>query len=690
MPNRLANETSPYLLQHRDNPVDWFAWGDEAIEEARREQKPIFLSIGYSACHWCHVMEHESFENDAIARVLNDSFVSIKVDREERPDLDQIYMNAVQMLTGRGGWPMSVFLTPELKPFYGGTYWPPQSSRGMPGFDQILAAVIDAWKNRREQALTAADQLTAELQKVGSTVDGDSAALSIELIESAVAQLHRAFDQTYGGFGRAPKFPHPMDLQLLLATYQRTKQAGLLDMVRFTLDRMAGGGIYDHLGGGFYRYSTDARWLVPHFEKMLYDNALLARTYLDAYLVTGEANYARVVRETLDYVLREMTDPAGGFYSTEDADSEGEEGLFYTWTPDEIEAVLGEEQGSTFGRIFDVTDVGNFEGRNNLNLPKTLEQCASLFKCAPDNLAAELDESRAALLSAREKRVRPGRDDKVIVAWNGLMIDAMARAGAGLNEPRYVIAAGAAASFILQRIRREDGRLLHTWRGGMAKLDAYLDDYAALADSLVTLYESTGNESWIDEAVRLMNIVLDKFADPAGSGFFYTASDHEQLLTRTKELTDSSTPSGNALAGTALLRLGKLLGRADYLDAAEAILEAAAPIMERAPMAAGQMLLALDFYLGPSYELALVGNSQSPELEAALPVISRRYLPRTVIASRLSDPSVELSRSPHLDELFAGKSSTNGQPVLYVCQDFACQEPAIGLPAIEVTLSELA
>jgi uncharacterized protein len=685
MSNRLAHETSPYLLQHRDNPVDWFAWGDEAIQKARREQKPIFLSIGYSACHWCHVMEHESFENGAIAQTLNEHFVSIKVDREERPDLDQIYMNAVQMLTGRGGWPMSVFLTPELKPFYGGTYWPPQSSRGMPGFDQILAAVVDAWQNRREQALVAADQLTTELQKVGSVGDGD-AALSMELIDGAVNQLRRAFDQTYAGFGQAPKFPHPMDLRLLLAIYQRTKQPGLLDMVRLTLDRMAAGGIYDHLGGGFCRYSTDARWLVPHFEKMLYDNALLGRAYLDAYLVTGEPSYARVVRETLDYVLRDMTDPAGGFYSTEDADSEGEEGRFYTWTPDEIEAVMGEARGTTFGRVYDVTDSGNFEGRSILHLPKTVEQCATLLKQMPEKLAQELKRSKADLLAARQMRVRPSRDDKVIVAWNGLMIDAMARAGAGLGEPRYVAAADAAASFILQHVCREDGRLLHTWRGGTAKLDAYLDDYAALANALVTLYEATLNEQRIDEAVRLMDVVLTEFADPRGGGFFYTASDHEQLLTRTKELTDSSTPSGNALAATALLRLGKLLGRADYLDAAEATLMAAAPVMERAPMAAGQMLFALNFHLGPAYELALVGDAANSEVQAALPAIGRRYLPRAVFAARLSQAGSQPARTAHLDELFASKASPDGQPVLYVCQNFACQEAAIGLAAIDAKL----
>ncbi len=690
MPNRLANESSPYLLQHRDNPVDWYPWGEEAIERSRRDQKPIFLSIGYSACHWCHVMEHESFENTAIARVLNENFVAIKVDREERPDLDQIYMNAVQMLTGHGGWPMSVFLTPDLKPFYGGTYWPPHGSRGMPGLDQILAAVIDAWKNRREQALDAAEQLTGELQNVGDVAGGDASALNIGLIDTAVNQLRRTFDNTHGGFGQAPKFPHPMDLQLLMRFADRAGQQGPLDMVRLTLDRMAAGGIYDHLGGGFARYSVDARWLVPHFEKMLYDNALLAGAYLDAYLITGDANYARVLRETLNYVIRDMTNPGGGFYSTEDADSEGHEGLFYTWTPDEIEAVLGEERGATFGRVYDVSDVGNFEGRNILNLPKTLEQCAAILHREPHELAAELADSREKLFAAREKRVRPGRDDKVIVAWNGLMIDAMARAGTGLNEPEYVITADEVASFILARMRREDGRLLHSWRNNHAKLDAYLDDYCALANALVSLYEANFQERWIDEAVRLMDIVLEKFVDPAGGGFFYTAVDHERLITRTKELTDSSIPSGNSLAANGLLRLGRLLGRRNYLEAAERTLVAALPVMQRAPMAAGQMLLALDRHLGPANELVLVGDMAHSDAKQAIAAVHRRYLPRSVIAGRdtsSTDPTAAQSR--HLDEIFAGRESRGGQPVLYFCQDFACQAPAVGLAEIEVQLEQL-
>ena len=690
MPNRLAHETSPYLLQHQNNPVDWFPWGAEALEKARSEDRPIFLSIGYSACHWCHVMEHESFESEAIARVLNANFVPIKVDREERPDLDQIYMNAVQMLTGHGGWPMSVFLTPDLKPFYGGTYWPPHQSRGMPGFDQILAAVIDAWKNRREQALTAADQLTAELQNVGSIGGGEADGLTLELIESAAAQLRRAFDNQWGGFGQAPKFPHPMDLQLLVRVAQRTGQQGPLDMVRLTLDRMAAGGIYDHLGGGFARYSVDARWLVPHFEKMLYDNALLTNAYLDAYLMTRDENYSRIVRETLDYIIRDMTDPAGGFYSTEDADSEGHEGLFYTWTPEEIEAVLGAERGATFGRVYDVSDAGNFEGRNILNLPKTLEQCAKILNREPADLAHELAESRQKLFMAREKRIRPGRDDKVIVSWNGLMIDAMARADAALDTSKYRSTAVRAADFILNTMRRTDGRLLRTYRAGKAKLDAYLDDYAAFANSLVSLYELTTNERWIDEAVGLMDIVLEMFADPNTGAFLYTSSDHEQLIARTIELTDSSTPSGNALASTVLLRLGQLLGRNNYLNAAERILSAALPILQRSPTAAGQMLIALDRYLGPSHQLVLIGDFSKQEALDAWGAVNERFLPRSVLAIRDSDHStLGVPHSKALDKIFAGKQSCDGTPVLYVCQDFACQQPAVGLAAIEAAVEAL-
>ena len=689
MPNRLAHQTSPYLLQHAGNPVDWYPWGKEALERARVEDRPIFLSIGYSACHWCHVMEHESFEDAQIARLMNEHFVCIKVDREERPDLDQIYMNAVQIMTGRGGWPMSVFLTTDLKPFYGGTYWPPTARGGMPGFDQVLAAVADAWQNRRAQAIDQAESLTEHL-KSAAQPPAESGPLSALAVEQAIASLTRSFDSTHGGFGGAPKFPHPMDLRLLARAWHRNRNESLLHVMTFTLDKMAAGGIYDQLGGGFHRYSVDERWLVPHFEKMLYDNALLIPCYLDAFLITGNADYARVARETCDYVLREMTDPAGGFYSTQDADSEGEEGKFFVWTPAEIAEVLGADAAKTFCRVYDVTPEGNFEhGHSILNRPKTLEQCAQILGRDAKDLARELAESRAKLLAVREKRVHPGLDDKVLVAWNGLMIDALAQAAGVLDEPRYREVATRAADFILSTMRRPDGRLLHTWRGGQAKLDAYLDDYASLANSLVSLYEATGNERWIDEAVRLVDVMLDKFADPAGGGFFYTASDHEKLLTRIKELTDSSVPSGNALAATALLRLGQLSGRKDYLDAATKTLVAATPIMQRAPMAGGQMLLALDRLLGPSHELVLVGSAANADARNVNAAIARRFLPRSILAVRITDANVARHHSPQLDELFAGRQSPSGEPVLYVCENFTCQEPAVGLAAILAAIEKL-
>ena len=599
MTNRLAHETSPYLLQHQNNPVDWYPWGAEAIERARREDKPIFLSIGYSACHWCHVMEHESFEDAGIAELLNRDFVAIKVDREERPDLDHIYMNAVQMMTGRGGWPMSMFLTPDLQPFYGGTYWPPHAGRGMPGFDQVLAAVADAWKNRREQAVAQAEELTTALRgmHLAAAADGD--------LRPRVADQRRhllAADVRFGQrrLWRRSEVSSPDGFAAsACAVWRRRPQQGMLDIVTLTLDRMAAGGIYDHLGGGFARYSVDERWLVPHFEKMLYDNSLLAVAYLEAYQATGDDEYARIVRETLDYLGRDMTDPAGGIYSTEDADSEGEEGKFYVWTPGEISAILGAERAKTFCYVYDVTEEGNFEGHNILNLPKTIEQCAVLLCRDAAELSRELAEGRRLLFEAREKRVRPGRDDKVIVSWNALAIDALARAGAVLDEPRYREAAVRCASFILANLRKDDGKLLHTWRGGVAKLDAYLDDYAGMVNALVSLYEATFDERWIDEAVRLATIMLDDFADDEAGGFFYTAAEHEALITRPKEWQDGSTPSGNSLAATGLVRLAKLTGRDDFASAAEATLRGGAAVMRQAPMAAGQIVIGPRFLARP-------------------------------------------------------------------------------------------
>jgi hypothetical protein len=689
MSNRLAAETSPYLLQHAKNPVDWYPWGPEALERAKHEEKPIFLSIGYSACHWCHVMEHESFENAAIAKLMNEHYVCIKVDREERPDLDQIYMNAVQLMTGRGGWPMSVFLTPELKPFYGGTYWPPQGRMGMPGFDQVLLAVADAWKNRREQAKAQGETLVEHMRTAAAPqVSGSE--LTATLIDRAVRGLERAFDPVHGGFGPAPKFPHPMDLRLLLNAWRRSPGENVLHLVAFTLDKMAAGGMYDQLGGGFHRYSVDERWLVPHFEKMLYDNALLAPCYVDAYRVTGHEDYARIARETCDYVLREMTDQAGGFYSTQDADSEGEEGKFFVWTPEAVAEVLGESAAETFCRYYDVTSEGNFEhGTSILNRPKTLEQFASVVGRDAKELADELARDRAKLLAARDGRVHPGLDDKVLVAWNGLMIEALCEAADALGEPRYLAAAQRAATFVLTSVRREDGRLLHTWRGGKARLDAYLDDYSCLAAALVRLYQSDFDERWIDEAVSLAELMLRLFEDKDEGGFFYTASDHEELLTRQKDLFDNAVPSGNSMAAMALLRLGKLTGRGDFLDAAVRTLRVATGVIEHAPRAAGQLLLALDFYLGPTPEIVILGDPSSPDTGAALTALRLRFMPNKVIACRSTASNA--SKSAALEPLFSGKELAGSEPGLYVCENFACQAPVFGreAPAKIDTISPL-
>jgi uncharacterized protein YyaL (SSP411 family) len=677
MPNRLAEESSPYLLQHAGNPVDWYPWGPEALARAKAEDRPIFLSIGYSACHWCHVMEHESFEDAQIARVMNEHFVCIKVDREERPDLDQIYMNAVQMMTGRGGWPMSVFLTPELKPFYGGTYWPPSARMGMPGFNQVLAAVADAWHERRAQALEQADALTQNV-RLAAAPETEPGELNFALLDRAGGELERSFDAEHGGFGGAPKFPHPMDLRLLARLWHRNRSPSGLRVLTHTLDKMAAGGIYDQLGGGFHRYSVDEHWLVPHFEKMLYDNALLVPCYLDAVSITGNDDYARVARQTCDYVLREMTDAAGGFYSTQDADSEGVEGKFFVWTPREIEDALGPAAGGVFCDVYDVTPQGNFEhGQSILHLARPPAEWAEVLVRDPGDLRRELDASREALLAVRSKRVRPGLDDKVLVAWNGLMIEALAQAAGVLDEARYLTAAQRAADFILTHMRRGDGRLLHSWRRGAARLDAYLDDYACLANALVSLYEADFDERWIDEATRLADVLLRLFDDPERGGFYFTASDHEALLARQKDLYDNAVPSGNSLAALALLRLGKLTGREAYLAAAEKTLRSAAAIMRQAPRASGQMLAALDMFLGPTPEIVILGDPQHPDTAAALADLRRRFVPNKLLACRKTNQT----GSTALADLFAGKTLDGLQPAVFICEHFACQAPLFGKQA---------
>jgi uncharacterized protein YyaL (SSP411 family) len=676
MSNRLANESSPYLIQHAQNPVDWYAWNDEALARARSDSKPIFLSIGYSACHWCHVMEHESFEDEHIAKLLNDSFVCIKVDREERPDLDQIYMQAVQILSGRGGWPMSVFLTPDLHPFFGGTYWPPQRRHGMPGFDEVVNAVLDAWTNRRKQAIEQATNLTERIRS--SVPSNDKQSIDLSLLAGAAARICSQFDGTNGGFGPAPKFPHSMTVQFLLRMWSRDRDrnAHLLNVATTTLDRMAAGGIYDHLSGGFARYSVDARWLVPHFEKMLYDNALLVDVYLDAFTATGMDHYGQVAEEICGYIIKYMTDDAGGFHSTEDADSEGVEGKFYVWTVDEVKQVLGEELAEKFCYVYDITEAGNFEGKNIPNLSKTLEQCADVKQWNIDELRSEMTDAKTKLLAARDTRIRPAKDDKVLTSWNGLMIHAMARAGAILDHDEFRAAAIAAAEFVLRSMRRENGCLLHTWRHGQPKLAAYLDDYANFANALVTLYETTFEDRWIDAAVELGDIMLERFTDPDGGGFFYTADDHEALIARMKDVQDSSTPSGNAMAATVLQRLGHLCNRNDFLDAAHNTLRTAVQLMDEFPLAVGQMLIAADFFLGPVKQIVIAEAGETNHARS----LRQRYLPHAVVAG--------LSNSTNLLGLVKDKTTHGTKPRLFVCERFTCQQPIEG-EQIATVISEL-
>jgi uncharacterized protein YyaL (SSP411 family) len=680
--NRLAGETSPYLLQHATNPVDWHPWGPEALEKARSENKPIFLSIGYSACHWCHVMERESFENPEIAALMNEHFINIKVDREERPDLDQIYMSAVMAMTGQGGWPMSVFLTPDCKPFFGGTYFPPTDSRGMAGFPRVLRSVQQAWQERRDEITDSAAQMTAQLRAFGALSKG-SGTLDFKILDQAARAIMRSFDPLQGGFGHAPKFPHPMDLKVLLRHHARTGDSQALQVVRHTLDKMARGGIYDQLGGGFARYSTDDRWLVPHFEKMLYDNALLASVYLEAYQLTRDPEFGRVARETMDYVLAEMTSAEGAFYSTEDADSEGVEGKYYVWSLAEVTAVLGADRAKTFCYVYDVTAQGNWEGHNILNIPRTMSQAAKLLGRDEKELAGELKLCRDDLLSVRQKRVPPGKDTKVLVSWNGLMIAALADGGRILKDERYLAAAGRAAGFILDRLRRDDGRLLHTHKDGLAKLDAYLDDYANLIDGATRLYEATGQPRWIESALELARTLIDEFADAEQGGFFFTGVRHEALIARQKDIHDNATPSGNGMAATALIRLGALTGRDDLTLSGRKALESVHEVLERQPAAAGQSLIALDFLLGSVREIAVIAGSDPAEFRAVLETIATPFRPHKVVAPAAPVQAAQLAEKV---PVLAQRPAVDGRTTTYICEHFTCREPVAGVAGVAAAL----
>ncbi|QGJ68561.1 protein containing a thioredoxin domain [Planctomycetales bacterium 10988] len=685
MSNRLANESSPYLLQHAENPVDWYPWGEEALQRSKAEEKPIFLSVGYAACHWCHVMEHESFESDEIAQFMNEHFVNVKVDREERPDLDQIYMTAVQMMTGQGGWPLNVFLTPELKPIYGGTYWPPERRFQMPSFLEVLDAVRDAWTERREQANQEANFRLEQMQKrrnwsrPGTNLDRN-------LLEQVARTLSEIFDETHGGFGSAPKFPHAIDLRVLMRVGQILNSDRCRRMVQLTLDKMAQGGLYDHLGGGFHRYSVDPIWLVPHFEKMLYDNAMLAMTYLEGYQKFGEKRYAQVAEEILDYILAEMTDEQGGFYSTQDADSEGVEGKFYIWNPEEIREVLGQEEAELFLKVYKVSDEGNFEGKTILNLDQSLEEWAKEFNQEPDSFLNSLKSSRDKLYQARQKRIAPGLDDKIIVSWNALMLEAMAFGSLVLNREDFLQAAIKAGEFLQESLRDQEGKLYHWWRNGKAKGTGFLDDYSYLINSLLTLYEASGQERWIDWAMELVEILLDQFHDEEEGGFFYTPRSGEQLILRNKDAEDGSVPSGNAMAAFALLRVYQLTGKDSFYKIAVETLKQHAGMMREYPSAAGQSLLGVYFLCEPSIEFVLVSANEDDSYSKLKKKLFEGFRPNRVVATRTTE--LNAYHSSHLDELFQGKTAEQGI-AFYRCEQFQCQEPTIGEEAILEEIEKL-
>jgi uncharacterized protein len=650
--NRLAQETSPYLLEHANNPVEWYPWGDEALTRARRENKPILLSIGYSACHWCHVMARESFEDPEIAGLMNRDFIPIKVDREERPDLDQVYMRAVQGMTGSGGWPMTVFLLPDGTPFFAGTYFPPTDRYGMPSFRRVLTAVADAFTNRTAEVEATASQVRDYLHR--PAVPLASGSLTPALLDEAYARLAREHDQTHGGFGGAPKFPQPLLIDFLLRTHRRTHDPAALAMAVQTLRAMAAGGVYDQLGGGFHRYSVDERWLVPHFEKMLYDNALLPRAYLDAWQLTGDDAFRRVIEETLDFVLRELRSPEGGFYSSLDADSDGQEGRFYVWTRPELDAALGAADAAAVARAFDVTEAGNFEGANILH--PVAEDAAVVLEAARDRMRA-----------ARERRVRPHRDEKVIAGWNGLMLRAVAEAGRVLDRPDLVSTAEANARFLLSTLRSGD-RMRRSYKDGRATATGYLEDQAAVADGLLSVYEATFNPAWLDEARRLLREMIAAFWDESSATFFDTARDQEPLVVRPQDVTDNPIPSGTSMAVDVLLRGGTLLGEEKWIAIARLTLERLGPTAAKAPQAFGRLLAALDFELGRPVELAVIGPPAETLTRQLLDVVRIRYLPNRLLAAA---PDGDGRGIP----LLAERHAMNGVATAYLCEGFVCQSP---------------
>ena len=667
--NALSNETSPYLLQHAHNPVDWHPWGDAALAKARAEDKPILLSIGYSACHWCHVMERESFENEEIAKLMNENFINIKVDREERPDLDQIYMNAVQMMTGHGGWPMTMFLTPNGVPFYGGTYFPPEDRYNMPGFPRVLISVAEAYRSQPDQVAHTSTAMLGELRRVGLAAPSGEM-LTTDLLETSFRRIASTYDPKNGGFGSAPKFPPAMTLEFFMHMHHRNGSNEALQMIDNTCRKMADGGMYDQLGGGFHRYSVDAKWLVPHFEKMLYDNALLSRVYLHFYQLTKDEFARRIAEETLDYVVREMTDAGGGFYSTQDADSEGEEGKFFVWSKEEVVNALGSREAKIFADYFDVTDQGNFEGHNILHVSAALEEVAARGNVAVEEARAILDRGRQHLFEIREHRIKPARDEKVLTAWNGLMLASFAEAAAIFDRDDYRRVAEANADFLLTNLYR-DGLLLRTWKTGEAKLNGYLEDYACFIEGLICLFEATGTVRWLEQAIKLTDKMIEEFWDDQDGGFFFTGRSHEELIVRSKDFLDNATPAGNSVAAFGLQKLAVLTGNEQYKRYATTILRLIGDQIRRYPSAFGWALSALDFYLSKPKEIVVVAPTSGPAADEFVRAAWEPYLPNRVICCCVGDCSDAQKMVPLLESRVPAP-----QPTAYVCEAYTCQTPA--------------
>jgi uncharacterized protein YyaL (SSP411 family) len=686
MPNRLISEKSPYLLQHAHNPVEWYPWGPEAFERAQKENKPIFLSIGYSTCHWCHVMEQESFEDPQIAQLMNETFVSIKVDREERPDIDNIYMTVCQMMTGRGGWPMTIIMTPDKQPFFAATYIPKETRFGQAGMKELVPSIRALWEEKKGEVLTSAEQITGALDQITSESPGSLKSLGGELGESALKQtyahLSHLFDEQYGGFGTAPKFPTPHNLLFLLRYWRRTGDDRALGMVEKTLQGMKLGGIYDHVGFGFHRYSTDGRWFLPHFEKMLYDQALLTMAYTEAYQATGgRVEYGQTAREIMVYVLRDMTDLAGGFYSAEDADSEGEEGRFYLWTHEEVKGILSREETELVSTVFNIHEEGNCTeeatgketGKNILFLKKPLDEISSDLAMPLEKLGQKLEGARAKLLSARTKRVHPHKDDKILTDWNGLMIAALAKGAQVFDEPQYAEAARRAVDFILTHMVDAKGKLYHRYRDGEGAIAAFLDDYAFLTWGLIELYEATFESRYLHKALNLNTIMLTHFWDGEKGGFYFTADDADIILTRKKEIYDGAVPSGNAVAMLNLMRLARLTARPELEEKAASISRTFSNAVSQSPGAFTQLMIALDFALGPAYEVVIVGDPNAEDTKAMVTTLRKTFAPNKVV---LFCPAEEATADiNHLAEFTKDLTGINNKATAYVCRNFRCELP---------------